>query len=40
MSDDDWEKEVDNIVEDKKEVEKATKFADEDKFDSDEERKK
>ena len=40
MSDDDWEKEVDDIVENKKEEVKTNKFADEDAVDSDEERKK
>jgi len=42
MSDDDWEKAIDDIVEDKKkeEVKIETKFADEDAYDSDEERKK
>ena len=42
MSDsDDWEKEVDDIVENKKEEVKNTKFADEeDAVDSDEEKKK
>lgn len=40
MSDDDWEKEVDDIVENKKEEVKTTKFDDEDKVDSDEEEKK
>jgi len=42
MSDDDWENAVDDIVEDKKkeEVKIETKFANEDTYDSDEERKK
>ena len=42
MSDsDDWEKEVDDIVEDKKEeVKVQNKFDDEDAVDSDDERKK
>lgn len=40
MSDDDWEKEVDDIVGDKKEEVKTNKFADEeDAVDSDEEKK-
>jgi len=41
MSDDDWEKEVDDIVENKKEEVKTNKFADEeDNVDSDDEKKK
>ena len=40
MSDDDWEKECDDIVEDKKDVQATNKFEDEDDHDSDEERKK
>jgi hypothetical protein len=40
MSDDDWEKECDDVLEDKKEVAKDNKFEDEDNYDSDEEKKK
>jgi hypothetical protein len=40
MSDDDWEKEVDEIVDNKKDVQASKKFEDEDAHDSDEEKKK
>ena len=40
MSDDDWEKEVDEIVDNKKDVQTIKKFEDEDAHDSDEEKKK